>query len=385
MPWKRETQMDQRIKLISDWLSGDYSKTVLSRRYGVSRPTVNKWIERYETEGLDGLAERSRAPQHCPHRTDEAVIEQLINAKLSHMDWGPKKIVRYLSVNNPEVHWPAPSTVGEILSRQGLVSQRKRRTKTPPYSRPLAHCEAPNQVWSVDYKGQFKTGDGQWCYPLTMTDNDSRYILLCQGLLRPRLQETRPWFEWAFREYGLPDAIRSDNGSPFASVGLGGLSSLSVWWLKLGITPERIKPGRPDQNGRHERMHRTLKAATLKPPAQNLRLQQERFTSFVKVFNEERPHEALDMNSPKSRYRPSEKCYPNRLAVIDYDDEFEVRKVRSNGEIRWQGQLLYVSEALIGEPVGLKEIDNGLWALYFSHQHIGMLNPEKGRFETPKV
>ena len=385
MPWKRETPMDQRIKLIGDWLSGDYGKSGLSRRYGVSRPTVDKWIGRYEAKGASGLEERSRAPRHCPHQTDEAVAARLIKAKLQHMDWGPKKLVRYLSLKSPEIRWPAPSTAGELLRRQGLVSQRVRRTRTPPYSHPFHGCDAPNQVWSVDYKGQFKMGNGRWCYPLTVTDNDSRYLLVCQALARPRLLETRPWFEWVFREYGLPDAIRSDNGSPFASVGLGGLSALSVWWIRLGIIPERIKPGRPDQNGRHERMHRSLKAATLKPPAQDLRRQQEVFTTFRREFNVERPHEALEMNTPVSRYRPSEKSYPDLLPEIGYGDAFEVRKVRSNGEIKWQGRLLYVSEALIGQPVGLKEADNDQWALYFSTFHIGNLNAKNNRFETPKV
>jgi transposase InsO family protein len=385
MPWKRETPMDQRVKLIGDWLSGAYSKTALSKRYGVSRPTVDKWLNRYEREGAQGLCERSRAPINCPHRTSEEVTAKLIEAKHQHMDWGPKKLVHMLATKWPDMPWPAPSTAGEILRQQGLVSQRRRRNQTPPYSQPFRDCEAPNQVWSVDYKGQFKTGDGKWCYPLTITDNDSRYLLACQGLLHPRLKETRPWFEWAFREYGLPDAIRSDNGSPFASVGLGGLSALSVWWIKLGIIPERIKPGRPDQNGRHERMHRTLKTATLRPPAQNLYQQQAAFTAFQQEFNVERPHEALGMETPASRYRPSERPYPDRLDLVDYADEFEVRTVRSNGEIKWQGQMLYVSEALVGEPVGLKEIASDHWALYFSTLHIGTLDTRCNRFETPKV
>lgn len=384
MPWKRETPMDQRIKLISDWLSGEYSKTTLSKHAGVSRPTVDKWIARYEAEGASGLMERRRAPQHCPHRTSDVVVARLIAAKRQHLDWGPKKLMHYLSQRWPRTHWPAPSTAGEILRRQGLVSERRRRNKAPPYSRPFQDCEAPNQVWSADYKGQFKTGDGRWCYPLTLTDNDSRYLLVCQGLLHPRLQETQPWFEWAFREYGLPEAIRSDNGAPFASVGLGGLSALSVWWLKLGIMPERIQAGRPDQNGRHERMHRTLKAATLRPPARNLHQQQVVFNVFRCEFNTQRPHEALGMDTPSSRYRPAERHYPRRIPRVEYAGEFDVRTVRSNGEIKWQGQLMYVSEALIGEPVGLKETDNDRWALYFSRLHIGTLDARRHRFEPLK-
>ena len=385
MPWKHETPMDQRIKLVGEWLSGNYSKTALSKRFGVSRVTVNKWLSRYEEAGLRGLEERSRAPKSCPHQTHKAVATKLIEAKLQHMDWGPKKLVCYLSTKWPQIQWPAPSTAGEILRRQGLVRAKSRRSRTPPYGQPFRDCEAPNQVWSVDYKGQFKTGDGCWCYPLTVTDNASRYLLLCRGLHRPRLQETQPWFEWVFREYGLPNAIRSDNGSPFALVGLGGLSVLSVWWIKLGIVPERIKPGRPDQNGRHERMHRSLKAATLKPPAQDLHQQQAVFNAFRQEFNTERPHEALQMETPASRYYASLRSYPETLPEIDYGDDFEVRRVRSNGEIKWQGQRLYVSEALVGEWVGLKETDSNQWELYFSSHHIGNLNPKNKRFETPKV
>jgi transposase InsO family protein len=385
MPWKRETELDQRIKLIGDWLSGDYSKTVLAKRYGISRPTVDKWIGRYMKEGADGLRERSRVPHHCPHRTPDAIVAELIAAKLKHMDWGPKKLLRYLADRHPETAWPAASTAGEILFRQGLVSPRRQRKRTPAYSQPFQDCTGPNQVWSVDFKGQFKTADRKWCYPLTLTDNDSRYLLLCQGLPRPGLKEVRPWFEWAFREYGLPDAIRSDNGVPFASMGLGGFSALSVWWIKLGIVPERIKPGRPDQNGRHERMHRTLKAATLRPVKSDLRRQQEAFSDFRREFNDERPHEALEMQTPGSHYSRSDREYPERLAEIVYGDEFEIRKVRHNGEIKWRGQCLYVSEALCGEPVGLKEVDNHHWALYFSNYHIANLNEKTNRFEHPKV
>jgi len=385
MPWKREPPMDQRIQLVSDWLSDHYSKKTLSRRYMVSRPTVDKWINRYEREGIEGLRERSRVPKHSPGRTDEEIVGKLIEAKLQHKDWGPKKLVRHLVKQWPETRWPAPSTAGEILRRQGLVSQRNCRQKTPPYSQPFEDCDAPNRVWSIDYKGQFKTKDNRWCYPLTMTDNYSRYLLLCRGLERPRLQETRPWLEWAFREYGLPVAIRSDNGAPFASVGLGGLTALSVWWIKLGIIPERIKPGRPDQNGRHERMHRSLKGSTLKPPARNLRSQQEIFTAFQREFNEERPHEALSMDTPGSRYQRSARIYPERLREIEYGDEYAVRKVRSTGEIRWRGRLIYVSEALMGEPVGLKEVEGGQWQLYFSCYQIALLNNKTWRFEKPKV
>jgi hypothetical protein len=240
-------------------------------------------------------------------------------------------------------------------------------------------------VWSIDYKGHFSTGDRRRCHPLTLSDNDSRYLLLCQALKQPRFEETRGWLEWAFREYGLPDAMRSDNGPPFASTALGGLSVLSVWWIRLGIEPERIEPGRPDQNGRHERMHRSLKVAVCNPPRATLLKQQEAFNHFRKEYNEERPHEALDMDTPCSRYQGSEREYPAKLPEVEYDDDYEVRRVRSNGEIKWQGHLIFISGALIGEWVGLKENEQQEWGLYFSFLHIGTLNHKTNRFESPKV
>ncbi len=377
--------MDQKIQMISDWLSGDYGKSELSRYYSVSRPTVDKWLARYEAESATGLRERSRAPKTVANKTPADITQALIEAKLAHADWGPKKLVKRLTQTHPACHWPAPSTAGDILKRVGLVKPRKRRRRTPVNSRPLQHCTAPNQVWSVDYKGHFSTADKRRCYPLTLSDNDSRYLLLCQALRHPRLKETRAWLEWAFKEYGLPEAIRSDNGTPFASTALGGLSVLSVWWIRLGIMPERIEPGRPDQNGRHERMHRTLKAAVCDPPKASLFEQQEAFTCFRKEYNEERPHEALDMETPCSRHQYSAREYPANLSEVEYAEELDVRRVRSNGEIKWQGNLLYISEALIGEPVALKENEHDEWELYFSTLHIGTLNRKKNRFESPKV
>jgi transposase InsO family protein len=385
MPWKRESPMDQKIQLISDWLSEEYGKSQLSRRYDVSRPTVDKWISRYEAHGAEGLQDRSRAPRTVANKTSVDITDKLIAEKLLHEDWGPKKLVKRLQEKDPQTHWPAVSTAGDLLKRAGLVKPRKRRLQTPVNSQPLAHCQAPNQVWSVDYKGHFSTGDGRRCYPLTLSDNDSRYLLLCQALKQPRYQETRGWLEWAFRSYGLPDAIRSDNGTPFASTALGGLSVLSVWWIRLGIEPERIQPGRPDQNGRHERMHRSLKAGACNPPKATLLKQQEAFNHFCKEFNEERPHEALDMDTPDSRYHESERAYPAKLPELEYGDDQEVRRVRSNGEIKWRGQLTFTSTALIGEWIGLKENKQQQWDLYFSTHHIGVLNQKKNRFEPPKV
>lgn len=385
MPWKRESPMDQKVRLIGDWLSGGYSRSALSRYYGVSRPTVDKWIGRYEAQGLAGLSEQPRTPKSHPNQTSDWVEEALIEAKGRHQDWGPKKLVWMLQRERPEVVWPAPSTAGEILKRAGLVRARRPRRVTPPWQAPFRGCEAPNQVWSVDYKGQFRTGDQQWCYPLTLTDNATRYLLTCRGLRCPTLQQTRPWLESAFREYGLPKAIRSDNGSPFASTGLAGLSTLSVWWIKLGIVPERIQPGRPDQNGRHERMHRSLKAGALRPPSATIRQQQAVFRRFQKTFNEERPHESLGMQTPDSLYRPSPRRYPERLPDIEYSLEHPVRRVRHNGEIKWRGERIYTSQILSGEPVELREAAEGGWVLYFHTYLLGYLKPGAQRIEPQKL
>jgi transposase len=224
MPWKETSAMDQKVQLISDWLGNDHDITMLSRIYGVSRPTVYKWIGRYEASGIEGLEDLSRAPLHHPNAISKEVIERIKEAKLRRQKWGPKKILVWLSEQYPDKEWPSSSTVGEILKREGLVQARKRRNRTPAYTAPFRECKKSNQVWSADYKGQFKTGDQRYCYPLTITDNHSRYLLECRGLGHPSFEETQPWFEWAFREYGLPYAIRTDNGAPFASIGVGGLS-----------------------------------------------------------------------------------------------------------------------------------------------------------------
>jgi transposase InsO family protein len=293
MPWKETNPMDERLMMVSDWMSGKYSMSELSLIYGVSRKTIYKWIGRYEDAGTDGLREQSRAPHSHPNSTGGEVIRRLIEAKLEHMSWGPKKLLAMLRAIQPDVSWPSVSTAEKWLKKNGLVRKRRRRRRVAPYSEPFLGCDRPNRVWSADYKGQFYTGDGKWCYPLTISDNMSRYLLSCRGLRSPCHEETREWFEWAFREHGLPDAIRSDNGTPFAGRSTSGLSRLSVWWIKLGIRPERIEAGKPYQNGRHERMHRTLKEETARPPAGSLEAQQARFEEFRRQYNEDRCSSSL--------------------------------------------------------------------------------------------
>jgi len=368
--------MDQKVQLIGDWLKNGYTITELSQIYCVSRKTIYKWIERYHEKGPEGLDALSRAPFNHPNATGPEIVNKLIDTKLKHQTWGPKKIVARLQKQYPDSLWPVPSTVGNILKKEGLVSSRHLKQRTPPYSEPFRECNRPNDVWSIDYKGQFKMGNGRLCYPLTITDNYSRYLLGCQGLYHPTYENTRSCLERIFLEYGLPLAIRSDNGAPFASIGLGGISTLSAWLIKLWIRPERIQTGHPEQNGRHERMHRTLKAETAKPPRANLKNQQQAFNGFKKEYNLDRPHEALGQEVPATFYQPSRRMLPDKLPEIEYPSYFTVRQVRHNGEIKWNGEFVYISQALAGEPVGLRQISEREWEVRFSFYPLGILDEQ---------
>jgi transposase InsO family protein/transposase-like protein len=373
MPWRKTEPMEERLKLIADWLDG-YTITDLSVFYDVSRKTIYKWIERYNELGLDGLKELSRAPVNHPNQTDEKVIERLVKEKQLHMGWGPEKLLDLLHRDEPDIKWPSVCIAEKWLKRYGLVRKRRLRKGTPRYSEPFLACDTPNKVWSADYKGQFKTGDGRWCYPLTITDNMSRYLFMCKGLYSPCYAETQPWFEWAFREFGLPEAIRTDNGTPFAGRGVSGLSRLSVWWIKLGIRPERIESGKPYQNGRHERMHRTLKQDTAKPPKSDMSRQQLRFDEFRHEYNYDRPHEALNKETPASVYKPSPRKFPEKLREPEYDLGVEVRTVHHQGELRYRKNHYFLSELLAGEKVGLVEIAEGTYEILFGFHPIGILD-----------
>jgi transposase InsO family protein len=320
------------------------------------------------------LAARSRAPHRHPNAIDDALAGKLLQIKATHVHFGPRKVRDYLMLNGHRGVLPAASTIGELYKRHGLVRARgKPRARSVPMSEPLRHATAPNIVWSADFKGHFRMNNGRWCYPLTLSDNASRYLLVCQGLAHPSEAAVWPYFEQAFREYGLPRALRTDNGAPFASVALGGLTRLSVWLLKLGIALERIAPGRPDQNGRHERMHRTLKDH-IEPPQRSLVAQQRALERFQHHYNDERPHEALGGVTPAKKYRVSARSYPSRLKQPEYDCNIEVRRVRSNGYMKWRGKMVFVSEALIGEPVGLRQLDEARWQLLFCKMPLGVLN-----------
>ena len=383
MPWEQTSAMDQRVQFIADWLSDDYTKMDLCRAYGISRPTADKWIQRYQQGGVKQLEERSRAAHCHPNQTSEEIRQMLIDTKLYWQSWGPKKVLDYLRENGPELLWPADSTAGEILKRVGLVKRRVRRHHVSPYSEPFGDCQGPNQIWSADFKGDFALGNHRRCYPLTLSDNFSRYLLLCRALEHPSYQAVRPWLEWAFREYGLPEAIRTDNGAPFASLAIGGVSELSKWWIQLGIRPERIKPGKPSQNGRHERMHRTLKQDAAPQPTH--RRQQNCFDLFLEQYNGQRSHEALGRKTPASVYRASPRSYPGKIPPIEYRPGTTVRRVRHNGEIKWHGDLIYVSQVLAQEPLGLRQIEEEKWEVRYSFHLLGTLDQRIKKILPAKI
>ena len=381
MPWKETCPMEERMKFIADYLQDEWSLAQLCRFYGISRKTGYKWLARYLAEGPAGLGDRSRAPRRHPNGVPREVEEQIVAFRAQHPHWGPRKLVHRLAQIQPETHWPVPSTVGALLKRRGLTAPRRGKRHTPPYNQPFQEGVQPNQVWSADFKGWFRTQDGTRIDPLTIADVASRYLLRCQGLVRPNRTAVQAVFTAAFQEFGLPRAIRTDNGPPFASVGLGGLSRLSVWWVCLGISPERIRPGHPEENGRHERMHRTLKQATAQPSQATPNAQQRAFDRFRAEYNQERPHEALAMQTPAQRYQPSLRPFPERLPELEYAPGYVVRRVRSNGEIRWQRGLVYLSEALVDQWVGLIEIDNGQWRVDFGPIQLAIYQEQDKKFK----
>lgn len=372
MPWDERTRMDQRVRFIGALESCMYTMTELCREFGISRKTGYKWAQRYAEEGVDGLKDRSRAPKGCPHRTDSRCEKALVEGRRKHPLWGPRKLLVVLERRYPDWPWPAPSTAGAILKRHGLVEPRRRRRRHPPPAKPVIESQRPNDVWTADFKGEFRMGDRQLCYPLTVADRMSRYLLGCEGKSSVAVSGARPVFERLFTDYGLPSKMLTDGGVPFAAPrSPRRLSRLSVWWVRLGIEPVLIEPGHPEQNGRHERMHRTLKAATARPPSSCMQSQQRAFNRFLKEYNDERPHESLNMRPPAELYTPSSRPYPRKTPDVDYPGHYEVRSVRPKGEIKWRGQMLFVSETLRGEHVGLEEADDGLWSLYFGSLLLG--------------
>ena len=371
MPWSQTSPMDQRLLFIADARRGTLSTTELCDRFGISRKTAYKWIQRYREDGAQGLKDRSRRPHSCPHATPRDTLALLLEARRHHPTWGAKKLLRILSRKYPAWEWPARSTVCDLLKRHGLVPKARRRPHPGHPGRPDTPMTEPNQIWTADFKGQFRTRDGVYCYPLTVVDGYSRFLLGCQALDSTSHTGAQPVFRRLFQEFGLPQLIRTDNGVPFATCALARLSQLSVWWIRLGIYPELIEPSHPEQNGRHERMHRTLKAETTRPAAGHRASQQRRFNAFRDEFNNHRPHEALDQDTPASRYQPSPRPFPAKLSPLEYPSHYEMRLVSRNGGIRWSSQWVNVSHVLGGEYVGLEEIDDGIWDVYFGRLKLG--------------
>jgi transposase InsO family protein len=375
--------MKERMRFIADWERGMYSMTELCERYGVSRKTGYKLlVGRYESEGLEGLGDRSRAPHHCPHRIAAKVERAILDARRRHPSWGPRKLLAWLEVRHPELELPAPSTAGDLLRRKGLVKRRRRRRPWQHPGAPALETTSPNDVWTANFKGHFRTRDGIYCYPLTIADQYSRYLLACEALSSTRGVGAHPVFRRLFCEVGLPRAIRTDNGVPFASTGIHGLSALNVWWIRLGIAHQRIEPSHPEQNGAHERMHRTLKAETTRPPAATRHGQQRRFQRFCQEYNHERPHEALGQRPPAKAWRPSPRVYPSKLPEPEYPGHHLVRLVSTAGTFRFRHRAIFLSQALTQDYIGLEEIRDGIWSIYFYDVLLGKLDERDFRIYT---
>ena len=385
MPFQETCVLAERISVLKDYDTGVFTVAGLSRRYGVSRETIYVWRRRRDAGDQRWFEDRSHAAAACPHATPPEQAAAIIATRERFPHFGPKKIRAWLIDKQPHVAWPACSTMGDILKRAGLVETVRRER------RPIAQGEiappdlAPNSEWATDFKGHFRTGDGRRCDPLTVTDTASRYLIATR-IVAPTTAGVRAVFEQIFNNYGLPETIRSDNGSPFGSTGAGGLSRLSVWFLKLGIKPCHIRPGSPQENGRHERMHRTMKAQTAAPPSATRPEQQARFDAFRTHYNKERPHEALDQTPPAAHWQPSFRALPLRIQDPWYDADHEVRRVSNKGCIRWRGEHIFIGEALTGETVGIAEIEGGRHLVRFATRDLGVIDPELRfhRFAPPR-
>lgn len=372
MPWKEQQTVDERLAFVMAHMQGRSSMAELCRQFGVSRKTGYKWVQRFLDGGAPNLVDQATVPRHVPHAVGEGVERAIVALRMRYGTWGPKKLAAYLAREEPKVAWPSRSTIADILNRNGLIEKRRRRHRTPQSTFPLAAATAPNVVWCTDFKGKFRVAK-RYCHPLTITDANSRFVLRCQPLETEDVATSKPVFESAFREYGLPLRMRSDNGVPFASTAIGGLSALSVWWVKLGILPERTEPGHPEQNGRHERMHRTLKAEVASPPKDEWEAQCEALENWRMMFNEERPHEALDMQTPGSRFQPSVRPFAEDVGDPEYPEHFELRRVRAQGDLNFGNNLIGLGTVLHHECVGFEPVDDGVWHLWFGPVFLGRL------------
>ena len=374
MAWQETSPVEQRERFIHDHRVGLYTMAELSERYGISRKTGYKWLARFDDAGRAGLQDRSRAPHHCPHRIAPDVAAMICAARRQHPSWGPAKLLAWLERRQPALDLPAISTAGDLLARRGLVKKRRRRRHYEHPGGVPIRTAAPNDLWTADFKGHFRTRDGIYCYPLTVADQHTRYLLACHGLLSTKGHGVRPVFDRLFREYGLPRAIRTDNGVPFATTGIHGLSQLNVWWLRLGIQHQRIRPASPQENGAHERMHKRLKGEAIRPPRSTCLTQQRAFNGFRHEYNNERPHEALQGGTPASLYHPSRREYTGALPPVDYPGHFIVKRVTNAGTIRLKKRLLFIANSLKQHPVGLEEVDDGIWSIHFCRVLLGRVD-----------
>ena len=379
MPWKTSSVMEEKLRFVLEYERDEQSMTELCASFAISRETGYVWLRRYRALGLEGLVELNRGAKRHPQQTAAVMEQAIVELRQAPMRWGPRKLKRVLERDQPGRSWPASSTIGELLKREGLVVGRKKRRKTAPYSAPLAHADDCNRVWCADFKGWFRSGDGARIDPLTISDGYSRYLLRCQAVTKTDSERVGAIFEAAFREYGQPQAIRTDNGAPFASTAVAGLSRLAVWWIKLGIVPERIAAGHPEQNGRHERMHRTLKQEVASPPAENRRAQQRQLDRFRQEYNQVRPHEALQMQTPASVYEPSGREYPRRVPEVEYPSPMLVRSVKSHGGFRWKKHDVFLSEVLWGERIGLLPRDERWFTIYFAQLPLAEFDSQQSR------
>lgn len=386
MPFRESRPVEERIALMREFESGAFSVVELCGRYGISRDTFYVWKRRRDGGDARWFEDLSRAPGSCPHTVRPETVSAIVALRTRFPRFGPKKLKARLALDRPDVVWPAASTIGDILKREGLINQKRRRAKPIGQGEIIAGSDVPNGEWAIDFKGWFRTLDGTRCDPLTVSDTASRYLIAAR-ITPPTHTGVKAVLERVFREIGLPEAIRSDNGAPFGSTAAGGLSRLSVWFLKLGIEPRFIPPASPQENGRHERMHRTLKAETARPPARCWEQQQVRFNIFRRAYNEERPHEALGQATPASRWQPPRQRLPRRLEEPWYDADHQVRRVRTDGAIMWRGALVFISEVLAGELVGLAEHERGGHLVRFANRDLGLIDTtgRVHRFAPPRA
>jgi len=382
MAWNKVDIMEQRKEFVLKAEQKIVSFSELCRMYGISRPTGYIWLSRWREGGIDGLLNRSRAPLNHGRRVSEEIYEMIIMIKLKYYTWGPRKIKAWLDWHYPEENWPAASTIGNILDCHGLVRKKRKRSRVP-LTHPLEECQDANDTWCADYKGALYTHDGHRVDPLTISDAHTRYLFQCTRLKRNNFDYTWPVIAVTFREFGLPKRMRFDNGPPFATIGVGRLAHLSINLIKAGVIPEWIEPGHPEQNGRHERTHGTLEYnLSFQEQPKHLRAMDRYLTEFREEFNFERPHEALGQIVPGDVYEPSPRQWNGRLQSPEYPKDFEVRQVRDGGSISWQMVNIYIGKNLIGEPVGLEEIADDIWAVSYGPVELGFIDYKKG-FHRP--